>query len=293
MAGIAQGERTGRFGIKFAPTAPLTVYAIHDNQDADPKLQKEDTLGGITARALAKMDLSAFNALADSNLDKFLSGNGYPEKYTAKRIKADLKAAAYQLSDVQNYLGDANDALRNTAVKGAELYKSIDGGKNWLRCHVPPLKDVFYTYGYYFCMVEVSPTNPDEVFIAGVPCLRSTDGGATWKEIFNDDKIHVDHHVLWIDPKDGDHIVLGNDGGIYETYDHGKNVRHLANIPAGQFYTVNVDLEKPYNVYGGLQDNGVQKGSSKNVANKNEDWKFLFGTRFEKSLDGLYGLPIR
>jgi photosystem II stability/assembly factor-like uncharacterized protein len=283
--GIPKGERSGRFGVTFAPSSPLTIYAIHDNQDTDPQLQREDTLGGITALALAKMDEKTFMALEDSNLDKFLKGSDFPEKYTAKRVKEDLKAHRYALQDVQDYLGDANAALFNSAVKGAELYKSVDGGKNWTRRHVQPLKDVFFTYGYYFCMVKVSPSDPKEIFIAGVPCLRSTDGGATWKEIFNDDKIHVDHHVLWIDPKDGDHIVLGNDGGLYETYDHGTTVRHLANIPAGQFYTVNVDLEKPYNVYGGLQDNGVQKGSSKSVPNKNEDWKFLFGG------DGMYVAP--
>ncbi len=285
MTGIVQGEKAGRFGLCFAPSSPNVVYAVHDNQDTDPKLQKEDTLGGITARSLAKMEQAAFMALADSNLDKFIKGSGYPDKYTAKKVKEDLKAGKYSLKAVQDYLGDANAALFNSAVKGAELYKSVDGGKNWVRCHVPPLNDVFYTYGYYFCMVKVSPKDPNEVFIAGVPCLRSTDGGQTWKEIFKDDKIHVDHHVLWIDPLDGDHIVLGNDGGLYETYDHGTNVRHLANIPAGQFYTVNVDLQKPYNVYGGLQDNGVQKGSSKSVPNKNEDWEYIFGG------DGMYVAP--
>lgn len=285
MAGIPRGEKTGRLGICFAPSAPQTVYAVLDNQDTDPKLEKEDTLGGITARALAKMDEAAFMALADSNLDKFLKGSGYPEKYTAKAVKAGLKAGKYSLKDISGYLGDANAALFNSAVRGAELYKSTDGGSNWTRTHSPTLNDVFYTYGYYFAMVQVAPQNPDEVFIAGVPCLRSTDGGKTWAEIFNGDNIHVDHHVLWIDPKDGDHLVLGNDGGLYETYDHGTNVRHLASIPAGQFYTINVDLEKPYNVYGGLQDNGVQKGSSKNVPNRDEDWEFLFGG------DGMYVAP--
>lgn len=284
-AGLPQGEQAGRLGVAFAPSDPRVVYAVMDNQETDPKLQREDTLGGITARQLAKMSQAEVIALADSNLDKFLKGSGYPEKYKAAGVKTDLQAGKYTVKDLAEYFGDANAALFNSAVKGAELFRSSDGGKSWGRCHTEALKDVFFTYGYYFCMVEVAPDNPDEVYIAGVPCLRSRDGGKTWKAVFNDDNIHVDHHALWLDPRDPQHIVLGNDGGLYESYDRAEHVRHLANVPAGQFYTVAVDLQKPYNVYGGLQDNGVQKGSSQNEVGKEEDWKYIFGG------DGMYVAP--
>jgi photosystem II stability/assembly factor-like uncharacterized protein len=292
--GLPTGEKAGRMGIAFAPSNPKTVYAVMDNQDTDPALQKEDTIGGITARGMAKMTQAEFLALADSNLDKFLKGNGYPEQYNAARVKADVKAGKYTAKDVAEYFGDANAALFNSAVKGAEFYRSQDGGKTWTRSHSTALKDVFFTYGYYFGMVTVAPDNPDEVCIAGVPCLRTRDGGKTWKPIFGDediagDNIHVDHHVYWVDTRDPDHVVLGNDGGLYESYDRGENIRHLSNVPVGQFYTVAVDLEKPYNVYGGLQDNGVQKGSSRNEAGKKEDsegsWEYIFGG------DGMYVAP--
>jgi photosystem II stability/assembly factor-like uncharacterized protein len=275
--GLPSGEKVGRYGLAFAPSDPKIVYAVLDNQDTDPKLQKEDTIGGITARALAKMTQADVLALADSNLDKFLKESGFPEKYKASGIKNDLKAGKYTVKDVAEYFGDANAALFNTAVKGAELYRSNDGGSSWTRTHSEALKDVYYTYGYYFGMMKVAPDNPEEAYIAGVPCLRTRDGGKTWKAVFDADEIHVDHHVVWLDPRDPEHIVLGNDGGLYESYDRAENVRHLDNVAVGQFYTVAVDMEKPYNVYGGLQDNGVQKGSSKNVAGKEEDWEYIFG----------------
>jgi photosystem II stability/assembly factor-like uncharacterized protein len=150
------------------------------------------------------------------------------------------------------------------------------------------LDGVFYTYGYYFAEMEVAPNNPDLLYIFGVPLLKSRDGGATWHRLdtlkgVND--IHVDHHVVWVDPNDSKHILLGNDGGLYQSYDEGANWRHINNMPVGQFYTVNVDMETPYNVYGGLQDNGVLKGSSRAIPNETKHWEEIFGG------DGMYVAP--
>lgn len=284
MTGLPNTDQNGRFGLSFSPSNPNIVYALLDNQASDPSLQKEDTMGGITARELAKMSAEKFLSLSDSNMNAFLRGRGYPEKYDAKTVKSDLKSGKYSIADLSNYFGDANDALFNSAVKGAELYQSQDGGKTWKRTHDKPLNDVYYTYGYYFGMLKVAPDNPNEVYIAGVPMLQSKDAGKNWKRVWEED-IHVDHHCLWIDPKDPEHIILGNDGGLYLSYDKGEHVQHLANISAGQFYTVAVDLETPYNVYGGLQDNGVQKGSNGNSPTEKGDWEYLFGG------DGMYVVP--
>ncbi|NJN42543.1 MAG: hypothetical protein HC811_10270 [Flammeovirgaceae bacterium] len=144
---------------------------------------------------------------------------------------------------------------------------------------------MYFTYGYYFAEMRVSPDRDDLIYIYGVPMLKSSDAGKTWAETDTVGRVHSDHHALWINPKDSKHILLGNDGGLYESYDEGKYWRHINNMPVGQFYTVNVDMDTPYNVYGGLQDNGVQKGSSTSVPNRTKDWEDLFGG------DGMFVAP--
>jgi hypothetical protein len=105
--------------------------------------------------------------------------------------------------------------------------------------------------------------NPDKVFALGVTLHMSTDGGKTWKEI-DKANVHADHHALWINPDRDSHIINGNDGGVNITYDDGATW-FKANSPAlGQYYAVTVDNARPYNVYGGMQDNGVWWGPSNN-----------------------------
>ncbi|MEM7109752.1 MAG: glycosyl hydrolase, partial [Bacteroidota bacterium] len=95
----------------------------------------------------------------------------------------------------------------------------------------------------------------------------------------------VDHQALWINPGNENHLRLGNDGGLYESYDGGAYWKHINNMSVGQFYTINVDMEKPYNVYGGLQDNGSLVGSSKSVPNRTKHWERVFGG------DGMFIAP--
>ena len=97
-----------------------------------------------------------------------------------------------------------------------------------------------------------------------MPFIKSTDGGVTYESIDYENG-HVDHHDLWINPKDPNHLINGNDGGVNISYDNGANWIKLNQPSVGQFYAINVDYQEPYNVYGGLQDNGVwmAKNSSK------------------------------
>jgi photosystem II stability/assembly factor-like uncharacterized protein len=159
------------------------------------------------------------------------------------------------------YLEDANSLLFDTQVIGAEVYKSLDGGKTWTKTHKGYLNNLFNTYGYYFGQIRVSDINPQKVYILGVPALKSEDGGETWRS-FDGDNVHGDHHALWLDPKMEGHLVLGNDGGLNITYDDGKHWIKCNQPSVGQFYSVALDMEQPYNVYGGLQDNGVWVGPS-------------------------------
>ena len=154
---------------------------------------------------------------------------------------------------------DANAALFETEVIGCELYKSVDGGKSWSKTHDNFIDDMFYSYGYYFANIAVNSNDENQIYIGGVPLLNSNDGGKSFKMI-NKENVHADHHVTWINPNNPKHIINGNDGGVNITYDNGEHWIKCNNEAVGQFYAVQVDNQKPYNIYGGLQDNGVWVG---------------------------------
>jgi len=117
--------------------------------------------------------------------------------------------------------------------------------------------------------VFVSPTNANKIALTGVGVVLSTDGGKTFKEI-GKENVHADHHYVWMNGKRDSHMIIGNDGGCNITYDDGAHW-FKANTPAvGQFYNIAFDMAKPYNVYGGLQDNGTWYGSS--LTKENYDW---------------------
>ncbi|TAE76116.1 MAG: glycosyl hydrolase [Bacteroidetes bacterium] len=180
-----------------------------------------------------------------------------------------------KIKETEKKQTDANKALTEAKIKGCEVYISTNTGKNWKKINKSSLEGVFYTYGYYFGQIQINPKNANHIYIFGVPFLKSIDGGKTYKSIAKFNKVHPDHHALWINPNNENHFILGNDGGIYTTYDGGKTYAHLNNTPAGQFYTISTDNETPYNVYGGLQDNGTYKGSSKTEPDDTKAWELL------------------
>lgn len=276
MKGFPEGAYVGRIGIDVSQSNPDILYAFLDNQkETKTKIEEEEE--GLTQTDFLEMNKEEFQQLDNEELEKFLRDNGFPKKYTAARVKLDVRKGNYEPKALSEYLGDANAALFETDINGAEVYKSTDGGESWQMVNEYALDNIIFTYGYYFGEVRVSPTDPDELYIMGVPALKSTDGGATWKPIAENQPVHVDHHAMWIDPSDTDHILLGNDGGLYESHDGGINFIHHNVTPVGQFYTVDVDMEKPYNIYGGLQDNGVYTGPSTGSPDDNNYWERLFG----------------
>lgn len=286
--GFPSGKNIGRIGLEISPSKPNVIYAILDNQQEveDKKKKKDDKLKLEDFKNMPKED---FLKLDDKKLDDFLKDSGFPKKYSAEVVKKEVREGKYDPKAISEYFGaDANANLFNTKIAGAQIYRSEDSGASWKKMNSYDLDGVFFTYGYYFAEMEIAPDDPDLIYIYGVPLLKSKDGGATWHRLdtlrgVND--IHVDHHVLWVDPGDSRHLLLGNDGGLYQSYDEGANWRHINNMSVGQFYTVNVDMETPYNVYGGLQDNGVLRGSGRSVPNESKHWDEIFGG------DGMYAAP--
>ncbi|MDE2984210.1 MAG: hypothetical protein OXU69_05845 [Gemmatimonadota bacterium] len=141
------------------------------------------------------------------------------------------------------------------AAGGNGLYRSADGGETWEKANDAN------TRPFYYSQVRVDPQDPDRVYFSSTPVLFSNDGGRTTGSTTVN--IHVDHHAMWIDPVDPERIVVGNDGGVAITYDKGGNWRYLNTMALGQFYDISFNMEKPYRVCGGLQDNGTWCGPSR------------------------------
>ncbi|MFM9027468.1 MAG: VPS10 domain-containing protein [Bacteroidota bacterium] len=259
-SGFPVGDGVGRIGISVFPGNSDIVYAVVDNQDKRPEENKDTS--NLSPKDLKSLSKEALLALSDNKLEKFLRGNDVPEKYTAQKIKELVKSDSIDATDIVDYLNDANNSLFDTPVIGAELYRSENGGLSWNKTNKEFLKNLYYTYGYYFGKVFVSPVDDKKVILCGVPLVMSSDGGQTFRTI-DGDNVHGDHHAVWMNPRKDSHIINCNDGGLNISYDAGASWFKANTPPVGQFYSVNVDLADPYNVYGGLQDNGVWTGSSR------------------------------
>lgn len=168
---------------------------------------------------------------------------------------------------------------------GGLVYRSDDKGNTWQRTH----EDYVPTYvGWDFCDIKVSPDNEDMIYICGFRLLISTDGGKHFEragetvvrllEHEGVNTLHLDHHDLWIDPSHPDRLVLGNDGGLFISYDRGQTWLHINNLPIAEFYNVSVDNAVPYNIYGGTQDNAALYGPSDyEIKNGTPDpWQQIF-----------------
>ncbi len=260
-SGLPTGATVGRIGLD-RHAASGTLYAVVDNQARRPDDADAQDPATLTREALRTMSRADFMALAVEKIDTYLEENGFPASYTAQSILERVREGTIEPRALVEYLEDANAALFDSPVVGAEVYRSTDGGATWTRTHDDYLDNIFYSYGYYFSIIRVSPFDADKIYILGVPILRSDDGGASWSNI-NGDNVHVDHHALWVSPARAGHLVNGNDGGLNVSYDDGETWFKANTPPVGQYYAVAVDEATPYNVYGGLQDNGTWKGPSR------------------------------
>lgn len=256
--GFPVGTGVGRIGL--AAFNDKIVYAFLDNQFRRPTKPKKRG-SGLQKDDFKRMSVSAFMKLDNKQLNRYLRSNRFDRKETATSVKFAVKNGNIRPSHLATYLEDANSKLFNSPVIGAELYKSTNGGKTWKKTHKGYLDGVYSSYGYYFGIMGVSHLNQNKVYIGGVPLLKSNDGGKTFKNI-GAANMHSDHQAIWINPKKIGHVIDGNDGGINITFDDGKHWSKNNPHAVGQFYAINVDNKKPYNVYGGLQDNGVWYGPS-------------------------------
>jgi photosystem II stability/assembly factor-like uncharacterized protein len=280
-SGFPTGEGVGRIGL--AVFDENTVYAVHDSQFRREKSEKENkSTAGLTKESFKTMEADDFLKLDDKKLNTFLKENGFQEKYRAENVKQLIRSGSVKPIDVANYLKNANSALFDTPVIGAEVYRSNDAGKTWKKQNYNYIDDLFYSYGYYFGEIRVDASDVNKIYLEGVPLIKSDDGGKTYSSI-NGENVHSDHQALWVNPNRQGHLLNGNDGGLNMSYDDGANWTKLNASPVGQFYAINVDNQEPYHVYGGLQDNGVWVGPHNASVNSRwhqtgqNPWKSIMG----------------
>ncbi len=256
--GFPSGAGVGRIGLAFSQQNPEILYALLDNQERRPA-EDEDELPLLTKEALRDMSREAFLALDDDAIADYLSEFNINSEYEVEDVRRMVRTEELEPVHLVWYVEDANRELFDTPVRGAEVYRTEDGGASWQKMHEEPIDGLYNSYGYYFGEIRIDPLNDEHIYILGVPLLKSEDAGRTWMSI-GKVNVHADHQALWINPARSGHMVNGNDGGLNITYDDGATW-FKANTPAvGQFYAIAVDDAQPYRIYGGLQDNGVWGG---------------------------------
>jgi photosystem II stability/assembly factor-like uncharacterized protein len=193
--------------------------------------------------------------------------NGFPaDRYVGRiglAIAPSQPDTMYALLD--NHAPTEPDEGGRRPPRG-QVYRSDDAGATWRLAserNIPA--------GYDFCLILVSPDDPERVLVPGQLLWDSRDGGRTFVERGGDvvhllehgaDVLHLDQHEMLINPDDPDHWIIGNDGGVYVSYDQGANWLHLNNLPLAEFYAINLDAGQPYRIYGGTQDDAALFGPS-------------------------------
>ncbi|PIE22310.1 MAG: glycosyl hydrolase [Planctomycetota bacterium] len=233
--GLPAGE-LGRIGIDWARSKPGTVFLALSNQN--PKPVRRRSLRPSAEALLATPD-------------------GASLEPGARAEDQAWEREQQRHWDVLTPEGSEEDAPGNKTAQpspiGGEVYRSDDAGLSWRKVST---QNVGGSPAYYYGQIRVDPSNEERLYVLSVPLWVSTNGGKKFRRD-GANRIHVDHHALWIDPEDGDHLLLGNDGGLFESWDAGKNWAHHENLPIGQYYAIGVDMAQPYRIFGGTQDNGT------------------------------------
>ena len=264
----------------------LTITLVPDNSPAaEAGIKEGDQLVAVAGRKVADQDAvaAALANLKPGDKAKItVSRDGKPVEIelTLTQGRGTRRAAT---NPVRPFLlsgatgGQQPNVQASQGKDGVEtggVFKSTDNGETWTRVNsVNPRP-------FYFSQIRVDPSDDKIIYVLGDTTLyKSTDGGARFAS-GPARGVHADYHALWIDPKDGRHMLIGCDGGFYATFDRGQNWDHLNVLALGQFYHVAVDSRKPYRVYGGLQDNGTWGGPTHVLRSNgpvNEDWAYVNG----------------
>ena len=195
---------------------------------------------------------------------------------TWKKLSNGLPTGEYGRVAMTLAPSDPNNLFAIVEAKQTSLFLSTDSGESWKE---QSSNNNVAGRPFYFSVIAVDPTNPKRVYRPAWSFSISDDGGRSFTEAsFAGGWVHSDHHALWINPANTSQMYLGTDGGVYLSLDKGNNWIFINNIPVSMFYHVQIDNANPYNVYGGLQDNGSWVTASQSIGGiENGDWKNVGG----------------
>jgi photosystem II stability/assembly factor-like uncharacterized protein len=259
-------DETGFIDLAMDPSDPQTLYA------SAYRVRRDAFAGGNPAVQLS-LDAGLYKTTDGGGTWQKLI-KGLPDRPLGRcGISISRKDPQVVFAVVQTDLTairtvPGQPAKTNDQPDNGGIFRSADKGATWVKvndlCPRP----------FYFGQVRVDPNDGRRVYVAGITLHVSEDGGKTFRPDAAPG-VHADHHALWIDPADSDHLIAGSDGGVYYSYDRGQTWEHLKNLPIAQFYAVGLDTRKPYRVYGGLQDNGTWGGPSRTFSREGvglADW---------------------
>ena len=256
-------DRTGVNDVIFAPSDPDILYAS--------SWQCSEAIGGPGSSVYKSTDggeswLETADGLPDSEM------NGR----TGLAVSYENPDKVYALTDNLN---------REISEGTAELYLTTSGGDSWEKTHEEGLK-IFSSFGHVFTDCFINPADDEEIYLLGISVLRSNDEGKTFTQLGGEisnlvaspaNYLHVDHHDMWINPDNPDHLILGNDGGVYISYDKSASWFHYNNMPVGEFYFVRTDNEHPYKIYAGTQDDAAVRGPAVPLKeNAPDKWEYIW-----------------
>jgi photosystem II stability/assembly factor-like uncharacterized protein len=186
----------------------------------------------------------------DSGIHKSVDGGR-----TWRKITAGLPSGDTGRIGLDIYRRDSNIIYATVENREGGVFRSEDKGETWSKVNSLNPRPM------YFSQIRVDPNDRQRIYVNGVNLHISDDGGKT----FRDDgasAVHLDHHAFWVNPRNSRHLIDGNDGGVWVSHDRAQTWEHLNNYPIGQFYNVTVDMQQPYHIYGGMQDNASWGGPS-------------------------------